>query len=919
MPRVARFLTLALALALSVPGLSRAQDSEQLLGIRATRRDTIRAGATVTSAFLITNGRSDSVEVAPNVETPRDWTVLMGNAFVTVGANSTAMLMLSVAVPARAAAGIYPIRVIVTSSADPRGATDSILVVVPPRRALEVTLGNRPGFVVSGRNYDASFTLRNRGNLPTQVRVAVKSTMGITTGGDTLMTLAAEESREFRTRVRTREGVQSATDDVLEIAATIVGDTAEPARASARVTVVPEPTRKIEDFLKMPVQANVRAASTPGVSPFELFGTGYVLDGSPIRAEFLARAKAADYSPFGERDEYRLSVSAPGWRARVGDHFFMLSPLTGGLQPGFGAGFDAQRGSVSAGAHGQKFRRDPLGGTEAAAYAAGSYNGGRVQLNAVTRNGGLAPGRVLGALGSFARDAYHADLEFARSSDANGASGAARTARVGASLAAYSFDIGHSFADTTFLGAQRGSQHNYLSANASPTDLFSFATNLSRHRADISRTTGVPYVEALDVGQLAATALERFTVELQGARRNTQVSGNTDNASQTGVRLRADQDVPFAHLSFESELGRARDNTGVARQYTHFSIGARRGFKYGSGSVWGEHYSGGSIIKGSLGSSTIGGDATIRMRESINATLIGYMTRNDLPGATWTSQLDARVVYGLNTGATVSLRARLMGGDFVANRDRNVMYLEYGMPLRLPISRLRTPGRVRGRVVDAVTGTGVPGALVRLGPQVAITDRDGEVAFGGVPGGQHRLSMSQETSFAEAVFVDDPTILVDSTQAEPTTFRLAIARGARVNIAVRRYVSKRTGIAGAPDSLVDAGPLANAALILAGERDTLYRTTNDRGSATFTDVPPGHWVLAIRGDAPAFHRFEPDRVELTLAPGETQRHDFRLVPRRREVQMIGEGQELKSTTAEPKGATQQGGVKVVKPEIKQDK
>jgi hypothetical protein len=917
----ARALALTLALAVFQPELARAQSpmDPQQLSIRATRRDTLRAGATVTSAFMVMNARQDSVEVAPSVETPKDWTVLMGNTILAVGGRSSAMLMLSVAVPARAAAGVYPIRVIVTSSADPRGAADSMLVVVPPRRALEVTLGDRPGFVVSGRNYDASWFVRNRGNLPTQIRIAVKSTLGVPAGGDTLITLAAEESRELRTRVRTRPGVHAASDDVLEISATMVGDTAAPAEVSARVTVVPEPTRKIENFLRMPVQANVRAANTPGVSPFELFGTGYLRDGSPVRAEFLVRARAGEYSPFGERDEYRLQVDAPSWRARAGDHFFMLSPLTGGLQPGFGASLEGTRGAFSAGAHGQQFRRDPQGGTETGAYAGAALNGGRVQLNAVTRNGGLQPGQVLGAVGSYARSFYHADVEVAQSSDTkSSANGAARTVRVGASFPAYSFDFGHSLADTTFLGAQRGSRHDYLTGNASPFELVSFGTNISRHRTDLSRSAGVPYMEALDVGLLSATALDRFTLELQSAQRSTEISGGTARGRQLGARLRADQDLPFVHLSFESEVGQARE-ADSSRQYTHLSLGARRGFRFGSASLWGETYSGGSILRGLTGSSTVGGDATLQLFGATSATLVGYMTRNDLPGDGWTSQLDARVVHGLKTGATVSLRARLMGGGTVASRDRNVAYLEYGMPLRLPISRLRTPGRVRGRVVDAATGSGVPGALVRLGPQVAITDRDGEVAFGGVPGGQHRLSMSQETSFADAVFVDDPTVLVDSAQPTPTTFRLAIARGARVNIMARRYTALRTGIAGTPDSLVDAGPLANATLVLAGARDTLYRTTAENGMATFTDVPPGHWVIAIRGDAPAFHRFEPDRAELTLKPGEVQRHDFRLVPRRREVQMIGDGQELKSMTADPKSQAPQGGIKVVKPDIKQDK
>src|SRR5439155_23126436 len=165
---------------------------------------------------------------------------------------------------------------------------------------------------------------------------------------------------------------------------------------------------------------------------------------------------------------------------------------------------------------------------------------------------------------------------------------------------------------------------------------------------------------------------------------------------------------------------------------------------------------------------------------------------------------------------------------------------------------------------------GIPGALVRLGPQVAITDKRGQVAFGGVPGGEHRVSMSQETSLADAVFIGDPSLRVDSTRTQPTTFKLAIARSARVDVGVRRFATARTGVAGSPDSLVDAGPLANATLVLAGGRDTLYRTTSENGKASFTDVPPGKWIVTIRGDAPPFPRFDPHRRQFTLAPAESR-------------------------------------------------
>jgi hypothetical protein len=359
-------------------------------------------------------------------------------------------------------------------------------------------------------------------------------------------------------------------------------------------------------------------------------------------------------------------------------------------------------------------------------------------------------------------------------------------------------------------------------------------------------------------------------------------------------------------------VGRARAD-GATKTFTDVMVSGRRSFRAGDVALWSAHYSGGSISKGATGAVTVGGDLSAHLSRTTDLTLRGYATRLHMAVEPWQSQLEAFVTRALPNGSTISLRALLLGGSSFPGAERGVAYLEYGLPLRIPVSRLRTPGRVVGRVVDATTREGVAGALVRLGPQVAITDKRGQVAFGGVPGGQHRLSMSQETSFADAVFVGDPTLHVDSTREQPTTFELAVARGARVAVSVRRVAAARLGVAGTADSLVDIGPLANASLILTAGRDTLYRTTNDEGAASFADVPPGDWAVAIRGDAPAYHRFEPDRVSLSLSPGEAKSVTFRLLPRRREVQLIGTGQELTATPADPKASPQGSTTRAVRP------
>ncbi|HYC50747.1 MAG TPA: NEW3 domain-containing protein [Gemmatimonadaceae bacterium] len=896
-----RALALLGILALTATTDARAQT------IRTPRRDTILAGTTVTAAFTVSNPTGDIVQLSPRVLPPANWTVLMGTTSMALAPSSSQILMVSVVVPSRAPAGIYAIRVHATNT-----VSDSLMVRVAPRRAIEMTLVDRPAYVVSGKAYDASFLVRNRGNVPATLRLAARSTLGRASLGESIARLDPEAATVIRARVATHAGLSAASDDVLELTATAAGDTASTV-TSARVMIVPEPSRKIDDFLRIPTQVNLRAVSSDAVSPFEVFGTGAVRDGGEARLDFLFRGPTGAYSAFGERDEYRFALEAPSWRVRGGDHLFMLSPLTGGAQPGFGLGVDGTRGAVTAGAYGQQFRRIVEKGGETGGFVmARPRPDARLGVNYVSRAGGVLPGNVGSLVAAFDRQGITAEAELARSSGASRA-GFAKLVRLSGSSDAYSYDVGHNSADTTFSGAQRGAQHTYLSANSHYFDNVSFSLNGGTHTTDLSRSTGVPYIDRMDVGTLGATFYSRYTAELGGVSRASTVSGVKRAGRQGSLRLRGDQSTLFASIAVEAEVGRAGDDLLPAATYTDVSVSARRSTSFGGMSLWAERYSGGSITKGAEGTITVGGDGTARLRW-MDLSLLGYATRVRRPGANWHSQVDVLASRILPNGDRLSLRARIVGGGALSAADQSVAYLEYGIPLRLPVSRLRTPGRVYGRVVDAITGRGVANALVRLGPQVAITDNAGQVAFGGVPGGEHRLSMSQETSFADAVFVGDPTLTVDSARVQPTTFRLAIARSARVDVVVRRFSTVQTGVGGAADSLADAGPLSNAMLMLVSDSDTLYRTTRDDGKVAFTDIPPGTWTISVRGDAPAFHRFEPDRAELTLAPGESRQLEFRLVPRRREIQIIGDGQELKSEAAPARPQTVPATTRTRKPD-----
>ena len=96
----------------------------------------------------------------------------------------------------------------------------------------------------------------------------------------------------------------------------------------------------------------------------------------------------------------------------------------------------------------------------------------------------------------------------------------------------------------------------------------------------------------------------------------------------------------------------------------------------------------------------------------------------------------------------------------------------------------------------------------------------------------------------------------------------------------------RTGMNSAPDSLADAGPMNDVSLALLGVRDTLFATTDATGSYRFGEVASGSYMLKIMSEPNTGTRWEPAEIEVSVKPAVTRQIAFRLVPRRRAVQMI---------------------------------
>jgi len=303
-----------------------------------------------------------------------------------------------------------------------------------------------------------------------------------------------------------------------------------------------------------------------------------------------------------------------------------------------------------------------------------------------------------------------------------------------------------------------------------------------------------------------------------------------------------------------------------------------------------------AVLRGSDHVVTIGGDAQLRLAEHTTLAVGGSATRTSVPpGVTFDpggyTQVDTRLTHELSSGASISMRVRFGGRDFSdAALGQKLAYLEYSMPLQVPVGPAREPGRVRGRVVDEQTGQGVAGTLVRLGPQAAITDDDGRVAFAGLPAGSYRVALAHQLSSGSSVFTGNPLVVVDESRRTPSRFDVAVEPAGSITGSVRQIIVARTGIGASADSLTDGGPLGGVSVALVGARDTVYRTTDASGVFTFTDVPSGSWTLIVMAETPTQTQWEQERIPLVMTAGEHRAVTFRLVPKRRKVKIVaGDG------------------------------
>ena len=87
--------------------------------------------------------------------------------------------------------------------------------------------------------------------------------------------------------------------------------------------------------------------------------------------------------------------------------------------------------------------------------------------------------------------------------------------------------------------------------------------------------------------------------------------------------------------------------------------------------------------------------------------------------------------------------------------------------------------------------------------------------------------------------------------------------------------------------------LADAIVELKNSSEIKRTVTDKQGQFRFTELRPGQWILKIYSDnLPQYHYLEKDTFQIDLKPGQETEISAKVLPKKRRIRIITEGQTL---------------------------
>lgn len=281
--------------------------------------------------------------------------------------------------------------------------------------------------------------------------------------------------------------------------------------------------------------------------------------------------------------------------------------------------------------------------------------------------------------------------------------------------------------------------------------------------------------------------------------------------------------------------------------------------------------------------------------------LSGSMQRTeDTLQDSFSNNFDARYEYAFKNGKRLGVQARRtesQASDGEQINDHGV-FLEFSMPLDVPIRRRDDIGSLRGKVNFADTQQPAKDVVIQMDGQYAVTDENGEFHYPNIVAQDYQIQVDNNRHHSKGYLLknhanDANTVNVTANQT--SNVQLELTPGAKMTGRLVSFVHNTASTkTDQSQTLIEDKGISMVLLELhpIGEpvnRITHKRTTLFDGSFSFLGIAPGQWKLVVKSSKrlPSNSRLEQNEFLLNLEQGSNQTLTIRAVPISQTIQKIG--------------------------------
>ncbi len=836
-------------------------------------------GSAISFPVFISSSSTDTLRQV--IDLPTGWRNVFFSDIIHTSIGDTLNQLVSILIPLNTKAGSYNINYkLIELGNESVVAQVNIPVVVKNKISVALEQMDYSRLLIAGDSYRFGYSLINRSNTDVPIRLLLNTNLGKVTTDSSVYHLKMGETRQIYIKIMTPENIKDKRRLMIRTEAIVRDSLLDTKTAGA--DLFPKLNKGNLVYHTFPIYVKGLGGlqqteqSKHWLYNYSISGGGTFVDNGSAELDFLFHGpkRLEQQNLFlPSRDEYQIRFKDNNWNIKAGDNTYQTTPLLGSSYYGFGGGASANISHLSISsfyAH-NRFSYFPqnLASGQLKWRVSPSL---QMSLNGLWKNDYIK-GQIVSARTEWMPiPAWKITGEAGLSDSPSGRSHAVEWS------SEFNKDIWHWNIEYDWHGAryptyEQGAQSVMGSASVILFKNVSIFDRMQKNKQlifdNVSNRAGITI--SRNISLYHEYSRQKISNVFSAADNVRQLAGLM--AGYNRNRFRIGMDVTYAKIDYRL--------TGHTGQNFRFAI--RSGFSIGRSLSFsgGVTYTNGQTLYSELYRSQIGSYASLDMHlgHFTELTLRGSLYQYDqitqqyaLSGNQILAELSHRFSFGHEMAVKAGYQEHSLG------RNISGVVISYQIPIGLHTQRSRSSGLVSGRIIDDVTGKGLPNIPIFLGESGAVSDKKGQFFLPHRKPGSYKLLVAADDLPDNRILDQDYPISVKVQGGNVTNINIhSIASGGLLG----KAILKEKGV------ITQINPLSGAVVELKGKNKIFRRLTDNSGKFRFSGLKPGNYSIKL------LQRFLPEgytnrnkeRV-IKITGGETDTLTMYAVPLERHIRFL---------------------------------